>query len=137
MYKKTITYTDYNGKKRTEDKYFNMTEPEAMKLQYSVEGGYAAKLEEIKKNEDQGAALDFLEEILLRSYGEKTEDGEFEKSEELTRKFKNSAAYPAIFMELATDNKAVEEFINATFPKPKKGQTGDDLIPIPKTKGKK
>lgn len=137
MYKKTITYTDYNGKKRTEDKYFNMTEPEAMKLQYSVEGGYAAKLEEIKKNEDQGAALDFLEDILLRSYGEKTEDGGFEKSAEITRRFKNSAAYPAIFMELATDTKAVEEFINATFPKPKNAQTGDDLVPIPKTKGKK
>ena len=38
MLKKSITYTDLNGIKRTEDFYFNLSKPEILKMQTSVKG---------------------------------------------------------------------------------------------------
>lgn len=44
MYKKTITYTDYNGVERKEDFYFNLNRAELTKLELSKDGGYALSL---------------------------------------------------------------------------------------------
>ena len=41
MLKKTITYTDYNDVKRTEDFYFNLSKAELSEMELSVDGGYA------------------------------------------------------------------------------------------------
>ena len=38
MLKKTITYTDYNGVERTEDKYFNLSKAEIMEMVMSTAG---------------------------------------------------------------------------------------------------
>ena len=46
MYKKTVTYTDFNGVERTEDFYFNFTKAELIDMQLSTDGGL---LEIIKK----------------------------------------------------------------------------------------
>ena len=34
MFKKTVTYTDWNGVNRTEDFYFNLTRTECVELEY-------------------------------------------------------------------------------------------------------
>ena len=39
MLKKTIPYEDYNGTKREEDFYFNLTETELAEMQLEVTGG--------------------------------------------------------------------------------------------------
>ena len=39
MYKKTITYTDYNNVERTEDFWFNFSKAEIMEMEMSVDGG--------------------------------------------------------------------------------------------------
>ena len=43
MYKKTITYEDFDGNKRTEDFYFNLTTAEVAKMEMGVTGGYSAQ----------------------------------------------------------------------------------------------
>ena len=42
MLKKTITYTDYDGRERTEDFYFNLNKAELTEMELSVKGGLAA-----------------------------------------------------------------------------------------------
>ena len=39
MYKKTITYSDFNNVERTEDFYFNLTKAELFELNFKYPGG--------------------------------------------------------------------------------------------------
>ena len=39
MFKKPITWTDYDGKEITEDFYFNLTRAEVMEMELGTEGG--------------------------------------------------------------------------------------------------
>ena len=85
MLKKTITYTDLNGVERTEDFYFNLSKPEVVKMQSSVKGGYDVQLKGIAANMDGRAVMEFFEDLIRKSYGEKSEDGRrFMKSDEIS-----------------------------------------------------
>ena len=109
MLKKSITYTDLNGIKRTEDFYFNLSKPEILKMQTSVKGGYDVQLRSIAANLDGGQIMEFFE-----AYGEKSEDGRrFMKSEEISRSFIETPAYEVLFEELVTNDKAAADFVNA------------------------
>lgn len=118
MYKKTITYTDYNGNERTEDHYFDLSKAEIMEMQLSVNGGFDAMLQSIIEAKDIPALAKLFKEIICKSYGKKTPDGrEFEKSEQITKSFTQTGAYSELYMELCTDAKAAAEFINGIIPK--------------------
>lgn len=117
MFKKTITYTDYNGEQRTEDFYFNLSKAELLEMQLSTKGGLQGFLEKIIQTQDQPELIKVFKEIILKSYGEKTLDGKsFMKSDEIRAKFECSEAYSELFMELATDSNFAAEFINALLP---------------------
>mgnify|MGYP006874292219 CR=1 FL=1 len=84
MLKKTITYTDYNGVERTEDKYFNLSKAEIMEMEMSTAGGFAEMVQGIVKAQDAPAIMKIFKDIILKSYGEKSPDGKrFIKSKEL------------------------------------------------------
>lgn len=118
MLKKTITYTDLNGVERTEDFYFNLSRPEVVKMQGSVKGGYDVQLKGIGNEKNGKAIMEFFEDLIRRSYGEKSEDGRrFMKSDEISRDFMETPAYEALFDEMVTDDKAAAEFVNAVMPK--------------------
>ena len=117
MLKKTITYNDYNGIERTEDFYFNLSKPEVVKMQSSVKGGYHAQLKSIAADLNGAAIMEFFEELIRKSYGEKSEDGRrFQKSEEISKSFMETPAYEALFEELVTDDEAAAAFVNAVMP---------------------
>lgn len=117
MLKKMITYTDYNGVERTEPFYFNLSKPEIVKMQSSVKGGYDAQLKGIAKEMDGAAIMEFFEDLIRRSYGEKTDDGRrFQKSEAISEAFMQTPAYEVLFEEMVTDDKAAAEFVNAVMP---------------------
>lgn len=114
MIKKAITYTDLNGVERTEDFYFNLSKPEIVKMQTSVRGGYDVQLKSIAANLNGALIMDFFEDLIFRSYGEKSEDGRrFMKSPEISRSFMETPAYEVLFEELVTDDKAAADFVNA------------------------
>ena len=52
MLKKSITYTDFNGEKRTEDFYFNLSRAELTEMQMSVNGGMSEYLQKIINSQD-------------------------------------------------------------------------------------
>lgn len=118
MIKKTITYTDYDGNERTEDKYFNLSKPELIEMQASEVGGLEKKIEKISQEQDIKKIIELMKEIIQKSYGVKSDDGKrFIKNQELLDEFMQSEAYSELFMELATDADAASEFINGILPK--------------------
>jgi hypothetical protein len=119
MLKQNITYTDFNGTKRTEDLYFNLSEFELVELQAGSEKGIQADLQEAINNKDIRALLAFIKMLVNKAYGIKSEDGRhFDKSEEITRRFENSALYSDLLLHLFEDEGArAEKFITGLMPK--------------------
>lgn len=117
MLKKEITYTDYDGNKRTENFYFNLTKPELIKWQAYMQGNLVEKLTAIVKSGDTGLIMKTYEELIKKSYGEKSEDGKFfDKSEKISERFMQSAAYEVMFLDLFTKEGEAEAFINGIIP---------------------
>ena len=117
MYKKTITYPDYNGEEIKEDFYFNLTKAEILEMQLEKEGGLAEKIQAIVDSKNVPELIKIFKELILRSYGKKSDDGKrFIKSPELSREFTQTEAYSELFMELATDSDAASAFINGNIP---------------------
>ena len=122
MLKKTITYTDYNGTKREEDFYFNLTKAELMEMEMSTSGGLAEMIQNIVKAQDAPAIIKVFKDLVLKAYGEKSLDGKrFMKVDEngtpLSIAFSQTEAYSNLFMELATNTEAASEFVNGIVPK--------------------
>lgn len=113
MITKTISYTDYEGNDRTETFYFNLSMPELMQLEGSMEGGLSKYIEKISEKQDVSAMLKIFDTLILNSYGQKSPDGKrFIKSPEMAKEFSETAAYSKLFMEIASDPKAAEAFVN-------------------------
>lgn len=113
MYKKTITYTDFNGVERTEDFYFHMTEAEILKMEFSAEGGLTNVIQKIIDTEDTTKLLPLFESIIRMSYGKRSTDGRyFEKKEEYANQFLASEAYSNMFVEFMQDSSKAADFIN-------------------------
>lgn len=117
MYKITETYTDYNGVEKTEDFYFNLTKTDILKMELSEDGGMDQRLDRLVKTKDMKEAIKVFEGLLLLSYGIKTDDGRFVKSEEARQKFMSSAAYSEIYFKLATDPDEAQKFVEGVIPK--------------------
>ena len=117
MLKKTITYTDFNGVERTEDFYFNLTKAEIAEMELEVPGGMTTMIERITKTQDTPSLIKVFKELILRSYGKKSDDGRrFIKNKELVEEFKDSEAYSELFMELATNGEESSKFIKGLIP---------------------
>ena len=117
MLKKSITYVDLNGIERKEEFYFNLTKPEIIKMQGSVKGGYDVRLKAIAADLNGATIMEFFEDLIKRSYGEKSEDGRrFMKSDEISKAFMETPAYEVLFEELVTNDKAAADFVNAIMP---------------------
>lgn len=123
MLKREITYTDYDGNSRTEDHYFNLTKPELIKWQAYNNGNLIEKLTAVVKSGDTAMIMKTYEELIKKAYGKKSEDGKFfDKSEEISNRFMQSAAYEVLFMDLFTKDGEAEKFINGIIPADLKGQ---------------
>lgn len=117
MLKKTITFVDYDGNTRTEDHYFNINEAEALKLELGEAGGLTEKIKRIIAAQNVPEIMETFEYLIKTSYGIKSPDGrEFEKSEEITRKFVQSEAYSKFMIELCTKDGAAVDFVNGILP---------------------
>jgi hypothetical protein len=118
MLKKTMEYTDFDGNKRTEDFYFNLSRAEIMEMELGETGGMAQMLGKIVAERDAKRIIEAFKSLVLKAYGEKSPDGRrFVKSRELAEAFSQTEAYSDLFMELATNADAASAFVNAVIPK--------------------
>lgn len=117
MYKKTMTFTDFNGNERTETFWFNLTEAEVVEMENGVSGGLTNMLENIVAAQDQTAIIETFKNLILKAYGVKTPDGRgFDKSPAVVKAFADTQAYSDLFMELSMNSKSASEFFNGILP---------------------
>lgn len=117
MLKKSITYTNYNGEKITEDFYFNLSKAELVEMELSEEDGLSDALKRLVAANDRPKIISEFKRIILSAYGEKSLDGKrFIKTQELRDAFSQTEAYSELFVELATVDGAAANFINALVP---------------------
>ncbi len=119
MLKQTVNYTDFNGTKRTEEIYFNLTEAELVDIQVDSKEGIQKDLQDAIADKDIRKLLDFIKLLVHKAYGVKSEDGRhFRKSKELTDDFINSALYSDLLLHLFEEEGArAEKFITGLMPK--------------------
>lgn len=119
MLKKEITYTDYNGVKRTGTFYFNLSRPELLRMEMTTESSLEEKLKAMVKEKNKVKLYEYFEWLVLKSYGEKSEDGiHFHKSEELSKAFSETEAYAELLTELCSGEDKVLDFVNGIMPTP-------------------
>lgn len=129
MFKKTITYTDYNDVSRTETFYFNLTKAEVLEMELSTTGGLSAMIQGVIDAQDTPQLIKIFKDLVLKAYGEKSPDGRrFIKSPEITEAFSQTEAYSDIFMELATDDKAATAFVQGITPKGLENYSGNKPV---------
>lgn len=127
MLKKTITYTDFDGNKRTEDAYFNLLQSEAVELALELPEGLFDSVNDKKTDEETAATLieklggkgvyGFIKDLVLKSYGIKSSDGRrLEKSDEISKEFSQTVAFDTFLMGLMSDDKAAAEFVTKVIP---------------------
>lgn len=117
MLKKTINYTNYNGEQKTKECYFNLTKAEIAEMELEIPGGMAANLKQITEAKDTPSLVKIFKNLILRSYGVKSSDGErFIKTQQVREEFEQSEAYSELFMELATNADSAAEFVNGIIP---------------------
>ena len=127
MHKEIITYTDLNDISRTEEFYFDLSKPEIVKMQASTKGGYDVQLRSIAASLDGAKIMEFFENFIAKSYGEKSEDGRrFMKSEEISRSFMETPAYEVLFEKLVTNDKYAADFVNAVM----RSKSGTATAPV-------
>lgn len=128
MLKKTIKYTNYNGEEKEKDYYFNLKKSELVDLQYSTPKGFLDYITRITESEDAVSIWKAFRDIVLKAYGEKSEDGErFIKSPELAKAFEETEAFSELIMELIDSSDAAAKFVNGVMPADLLEKTKTDL----------
>lgn len=119
MLEKRVKYEDYNGEEVEGVFRFHLTKPEVLNWVYGKDGGatFSNVLQVLMEKNDTNAMMKAFEDIICKSYGERTADGRFEKTQEITARFKSSAAYPEIYMEIAESAEKTIEFLQGIMPK--------------------
>lgn len=118
MLKKTITYTDpFTDEMTSGEYYFNISKAEATEMAMIEGEGLEEHLKAIAASSDAAEILKEFKKIVAMAYGERTPDGKFIKSPELSQQFLSSEAYSELFMEFITNTDFASEFMKGILPK--------------------
>lgn len=113
MLKKTVKYVNFDGKEDQEVFYFNLTEPEVVRLDVQFKGGLETFVNNLDPEARPEDVLNLFEKLIKAAYGEKSDDGRhFIKNPETANLFYQSAAYAALFVELIQDADKAATFFN-------------------------
>lgn len=117
MLKKPITYTDFSGNTVTEEFYFNLSKTEIVEWEVEYDEGLVQMMERIVKTTDRHGLVTIFKDLILRCYGQKSEDGKrFIKNDQLSEEFSQMPAYDVLFMQLATDAEEAALFVMGILP---------------------
>jgi hypothetical protein len=121
MLTQVYEYKDYLGRERKSTVRFNFDESELAEMALSDEGGMDEWIDQIINSSSLQEIVKIVKNIILRAYGERTEDGRFIKEDPetgapLSRKFKSSAVFPLVFMDVCFDSQKAAAFISGCIP---------------------
>lgn len=129
MFKKTVTYEDYNGDQQTEDFYFNLTKVECMELEFGFgpDQSLSGSIKTLINARDMNTILGLIKRMLLMSYGKKSPDGKrFIKNDDIREEFEQNPAFEQIYWEFVTDSDKAAEFIAGIIPNSVREGLGQD-----------
>lgn len=116
MFKKTITFEDFDGNKQSRDFYFHLSKVELMTMADKGDE-MQARIKRIIDAKDGGAILKELRDLIKLSVGVRSEDGQrFVKDEAAQSTLLDSPAYDELVMELGTDAGACVDFVRQLIP---------------------
>src|SRR5688572_27492135 len=111
MLKRTIKYENYDGEEVSEEFYFNLSKAELIEMEVEYQEGFTTMIQKVIEAQDRRELVKQFKDLVLRSYGVKSEDGKrFVKSDKLREEFSQTAAYSTLFMELATNDELATVF---------------------------
>ena len=117
MYRKPITYTNYNDVVVTKNFYFNLTKAEIATRELTSDGSFSEMLAAIANSNKGSEVYPEFERILKWAYGVKSADGEsFIKNDAVWEAFQQSPAYSVLIMELITNGDEAAKFVAALMP---------------------
>lgn len=110
MVKQTITYLGLeDNKPKTRDFYFNLTKGEVVKLNLALPGGIEGFMKHLDDDPTVEDVVAVFEKIILMSYGKRTADNKFVKSQTLREEFAASDAYSELFIKFIENE---DDFVN-------------------------
>ena len=126
MLTQVYEYTDYLGRKRKSTVRFNFDESELAEMALSDDGGLDEWIDKIIQSSSVQEIVAIVKNVILKAYGERTDDGLFIKEDPITgaplsRKFKASAVFPIVFMDVCFDAKKAAAFISGCIPENMRG----------------
>jgi hypothetical protein len=117
MLKRSISYKDFNDVDCVDIFYFNISKPELIELEVKYEHGLTSMIQRIIEQKDHKELIKLFKELVLLAHGQKSPDGKrFIKSDQLREEFSQTAAYNALFVELATNDEAAANFLKGALP---------------------
>lgn len=123
MLKQTITYVDFNGEDVTEDLYFHLNKAEVLNLTADVGGDLGEFAQQLAKSGNLKAMLNFIQDIIARSYGERSVDGKhFHKNDKIREDFENTQAFAELFARFIEHPEQVKDFAEGLITIPNNGQ---------------
>lgn len=127
MFKKTVSFEDFDGNKQTKDFYFHMSKAELLAM--SSKGDLMQeRIERITKAKDGAAILNEFRELIKLAVGVRSEDGQrFIKDDIAQSTLLDSPAFDELLMELATDANASVEFVKQLIPEKMQKEMMDKL----------
>lgn len=116
MFKKTISFEDFNGNQKKHDFYFHISKAELLEMA-SAGDAMQKRLQRIMAAKDGSAILQEFRDLIKLSVGVRSEDGQrFIKDAEAQSTLFDSPAFDELLMELATDAHASAEFVKQLIP---------------------
>lgn len=116
MFKKTISFEDFNGNQKKHDFYFHISKAELLEMA-SAGDAMQKRLQRIIAAKDGSAILQEFRDLIKLSVGVRSEDGQrFIKDAEAQSTLFDSPAFDELLMELATDAHASAEFVKQLIP---------------------
>ena len=121
MYKREITYTDFQDVERTETCWFNLSEADMLDLQLAPKQGLAEYMNEIMADLDnhRTEVLDFIKKLLVMAYGVRREIAGkviFTKTDDDKLLFQYGGAFDALYTEFLKNPNEIYAFIQGAAP---------------------
>jgi hypothetical protein len=127
MFKKTVTFKDFDDNSQTRDFYFHISKAELLELATSADD-MQARIKRIIDAKDGAAILGELRDFIKLSVGVRSDDGQrFIKSAEAQNTLFQSPAYDELLMELATSADACANFVQQLIPEKMQQEMRDQM----------
>lgn len=112
MLRKVVKYKDFENAERSETLYFNLTKAEMMEFSLEYPQGMEATIHQMVETENQKAIFDMMKKLIMASYGEKSPEGKFVKTKEISEIFSHTEAYSQLIDDISANTDEAVAFFN-------------------------